>query len=80
MRVTVDGQVIMDGDLGQWSTDPPELIKDQLRANARPAPWMRALMMTMADAAMGGQSISVDVKTRGDGWDFSVIERRTLIV
>lgn len=72
MRVTIDGNVVMDGDLGNWSTNPPELITEQLKANARPAPWMRALMLTMAEAAMSEQSMTVDVVTRADGWDYSV--------
>lgn len=72
MSITINGKTVMDGDLGQWSTSPPEIISDQLKANAHPAPWMRALMLTMADAAMSEQSMSVDVKTRADGWDFSV--------
>lgn len=72
MNVTLDNAVIMDGDLGQWSVDPPEIITDQLKANARPAPWMRALMLTMADAAMCGLSMDVVIATRPDGWDFTV--------
>lgn len=76
MRVTIDGQTVMDGDMGQWTTEPPAILTDQLKANSKPAPWMRALMLTMADAAMGEQAISVEVKTRADGWDYSVTHGR----
>lgn len=64
LRVTIDGQVAMDGDLGQWSDNPPDIIAEQLKANARPAPWMRCLMMVMADAAASGKSASVRIVTR----------------
>lgn len=74
MRVTLDGHIAMDGDLGTWTDNPPKIITDQLKANAKPAPWMRALMLTIADAAMSGQSMSADVKTRPDGWDLSVTQ------
>lgn len=72
MRVTVDGRVLMDGDTGEWSLNPPELVTEQLKAGAKPAPWMRALMLTMAEAGMSERAMVVDVKTRADGWDFSV--------
>lgn len=72
LKVTIDGATAMNGDLGQWTTNPPQLITEQLKANSKPAPWMRALMLTIADAAMSEQSMSVDVQTRVDGWDFMV--------
>lgn len=78
--ITVDGKTIMDGDLGQWTTNPPDIIAEQLKANSRPTPWMRALMLTLADAAMSEKAMSVDVRTRADGWDFSVTERSVLVV
>jgi hypothetical protein len=79
LRITVDGNTVMDGDLGQWTTEPP-FIAEQLKANARPAPWMRCLMLTLADAAMSEKVMSVDVRTRANGWDFSVTERAVLVV
>lgn len=72
VKVTVDGKTIMDGDLGEWSTNPPELIKEQLKANARPALWMQALLLTIADAAMSNKCLTVDVRTDAEGWAMDV--------
>jgi hypothetical protein len=76
MRVTIDGKVVMNGNIGQWTTEPPKIITDQLKPNAKPAPWMRALMLTLADAALSEHALTVDVKTRADGWDYSVTHGR----
>lgn len=71
LKITIDGTVAMDDDLGQWSTEPPDIIA-QAMAQAKPAPWMRALMLTIADAAMTNQAMAIDVQTRGDGWQLAV--------
>lgn len=74
MRITVDGKTLMDGDLGQWSTEPPELkpIIDQVKTNPNPEPWMRDLITHVAHVGMGGQSRNIDVATMVDGYDMSV--------
>ncbi|BBU22150.1 hypothetical protein [Mycobacterium xenopi] len=72
LRITIDGNVAMNGDLGEWTTNPPTLLTEQLKANTKPAPWMRALMLTIADAAMTNRDLHANVHTRPDGWDLSV--------
>lgn len=72
MRVTLNGDVLMDGDLGQWSTNPPPLLAEQLKAHTTPKPWMRAIMLTIADAATSNQSTTIDVTTRSNRWDLHV--------
>lgn len=49
LKITIDGQVHMDGDPGQWNNNPPPLLTEQLKAGAQPAPWMRAVLMAVAD-------------------------------
>jgi hypothetical protein len=72
VKVTVDGKTIMDGDTGQWSTEPPAIIKEQLKANARPALWMQALLLTIADAAMADRSLDADIRTAPGEWTLAV--------
>lgn len=73
VKVTVDDEVIADGDLGQWSNNPPPLLEEQLKAGARPRPWMRALLLTVADAAMRDRAMDITVHTKpGDGWTLDV--------
>ena len=78
IRVTIDGQTKMDGDLGQW-TEKPRPVEDMLaeiKANTRNAPWMRTILDLLAKAGMGGGGFSADVRTRTDGYDLSVTEAK----
>lgn len=72
LHITVDNTVIMDGDTGQWTTEPPQLVMDQLKPGAKPKPWMRALMLTIADAAMGNKDTTATVRTQPNGWTLEV--------
>ena len=72
ITLTIDGEVVINGDLGDWDTNPPQILRDQLAAHAKPKPWMRCLLIALADAAMMQQDATLDVVT-GDGtWTLSV--------
>jgi hypothetical protein len=72
IKVTIDNTVVMDGDLGSWTDDPPEILTEQLKAGARPAPHMRALLGVIAEVALTGKNLQADVQTRTDGWALTV--------
>jgi hypothetical protein len=70
IKVTVDGKVRMDGNLGDWTADEPpdiELIKPYLSGKAHPNAWMRKVMDEIADAATTGRSRRIAIKTRDKG-------------
>ena len=76
IRVTIDGQTKMDGDLGQW-TEQPRPVGDmmaEIKANTRNAPWMRTILDLIAKAAMIGKGFTAEVSTRPDGYALSVWE------
>jgi cytochrome c553 len=73
ITINIDGETVMDGDTGKWQQQPPEFIAKQLKAmqdgSTKPSPWMRALMLVVAEAAMTDTYTSVDVTTDGNaGW------------
>lgn len=72
LRVSIDGKVAIDGDMGQWNANPPEILREQLAANATPKPWMRCLLMVIADTALTGVDTEVVVRTGSDGWTIEV--------
>lgn len=74
LHVTIDGQTVIDGDMGQWSADPPEILREQLAANATPRPWMRCLLMVVANAALTDTDTEVVVRTGDNGWTMEVTE------
>jgi hypothetical protein len=64
----------MDGDLGQWTTEPPELktMIDQVKRNPNPEPYMRDVLTHVAHVGMGGKPRTINVTTRTDGYDLSI--------
>ena len=50
LKLVIDGETKIDGNPGQWQSSPPPLLTEQLKAGAKPQPWMRAALMPLADA------------------------------
>lgn len=76
IRITVDGQTIMDADPGEWRTTPPDI--DSLKLKAGTQPWGLAVMGTVAEAAtlaMAGKSCgdtTIAITSRATGWSMDV--------
>lgn len=78
LSITVDDRVIMDGDLGAWTTEPPELktIIDQVKRKGMNAEeWMLDILNHVAKVGSGARSRRIVVTTRGDGYDLNVTYR-----
>lgn len=77
IKASIDGKVIIDGDTGTWERRPPEFIAEQLHnmtSNlnaAKPSPWMRAMMLVIAEAAMTETYTEIDINTWGAGWSLT---------
>lgn len=74
VRLTVDGSVVFDGTLDEWKFTPPDYFKDVLNKDAKPEPWLKAIMIVMADAALTGSSVSIDATTEESGWSIKVLD------
>lgn len=74
VRLTVDESVVFDGNLDEWKFTPPEYFKDALKKDAKPEPWLKAIMIVMADAALTGSSVSIDATTGQSCWSIQVRE------
>lgn len=74
LKVTINGDVVMEGDTGQWQERQPEFIVNALKGmgNGQPAPYMRALMLVIAEAAMTKTYTEAEVKSSGSGWSLGV--------
>jgi hypothetical protein len=77
IKVTIDGDTVIDGESGSWEQRTPDFIAKQLHdltSNPNPtppSPWMRALMLVIAEAAMTSTYTEVDIKTTGSGWSLT---------
>lgn len=73
LHIEVDGDTVMDGDTGEWVSDPPQLVTEAIKAT-RPAVWMQALMLVVAHAAMAEADLGLVVNTRANGWEMAVTD------
>jgi hypothetical protein len=72
VRLTVDGCIVFDDALDEWRFTPPDYFKESLEKNAKPEPWLKAIMIVMADAALTGSSVSIDATTGKSCWSMQV--------
>lgn len=74
VRISIDGEVVMDGLLDTWVATPPDVFKDVLDPGATPKPWLKAIMIAMLDAVQTGINVNIDVTTGYGQWSMTVVE------
>lgn len=77
LRITIDGQTLMDANPGQWTHTPPDLSKLNFNAGSVDQPYMltiQGIVAKRAIEAIAGHArgnTDITVTTRADGWDMS---------
>ena len=66
VRICIDEEVLFDDDLNAWQATPPDQFRDMIKPDAKPEPWLKAIMVAMADAALTGDSVSIEATTGMD--------------
>lgn len=74
VHLTVDGSVVFDDNLDEWKFTPPDYFKDALKKDAKPEPWLKAIMIVMADTALTGGNVSIDATTGESSWSIRVLD------
>lgn len=74
VRVVVDDAVLLDADLETWVAVAPDLFRDALDPNAKPQPWLKAIMIVMAEATMTNTGVSIEATTGPNGWEMKVTQ------
>ena len=85
LQIIVEGETVFDGEVGEWALPPkpdhiPAALRAQLNPNARPAPWMKFMMIAMLGKALTDnvlrdprlQPLDVELSTRPSGWTIGV--------
>ena len=75
IRIVIDTKVVFDGDLDEWKQAAPADFLDALQPNAKPQPWLKAILIVMADAAMTGDSVSIEATTGESRWTMGVTKK-----
>ena len=73
IRIVIDGDTLFDDDLDVWQATPPDQFKELLTPGAKPKPWMKAIMIVMADAAMTDNNVSIEAATAPEKWAIEVV-------
>lgn len=72
MRIIVDGNTILNDELGDWERKPPEALAYMIRPGYMPKPWMKALLVVLADAVLNEQPTRFEINTASrDRWSIS---------
>lgn len=74
MRVRIDECVVFDDSLDMWQATSPDYFKDLIKPDARPEPWLKAIMIVMADAVLTGQDVSIEAVTGEGKWSMEVMK------
>jgi len=68
-KIVIDGDVILDDHLGEWQHTPPEQLREYITpvAGQRPQPGIQALLICLADAAVGNHPLDAILTNHADG-------------
>lgn len=72
MRITVNGDTWLDGDLGTWEEKRPEQYLNALQNPSAQLPGTRQLLLAFAEAASQDKSCSLELTTSERGWTLTV--------
>lgn len=77
IKIKVDNDTLFKGEVGDWEAKPPDVFRNAIDPRATPKPWMKAVLIAMADAINSTDSTSITVKTRlkgvKQGWSMEVV-------
>lgn len=78
IKVKIDNRIAFKGTLEEWVRRAPDEFKNAIVPNAKPQPWMKAILIAMADAVVTSTPSNITVRTRLQGvkrgWSMEVVE------
>ena len=72
ISIKVNRRILFRGELGEWINKPPDEFKEVIKPGVKAKPYMKAIMVTLADSAITGANLTVNVTTRKGGWTMVV--------
>jgi hypothetical protein len=68
IKFTVNGETLMNGQLGDWKRTPPSAIQHMLKPGKAPQPYMQAALGALLEASMLGTDAHIEATTTPTGW------------
>lgn len=73
IKVTLNGEQMMDDNLGNWTARPPEFLKRMVQPGGpKPEPHILAIGVVISNAVLMGEDAAIDVTVDSDGWSMNV--------
>ena len=73
IKVTIDGKVEMDGELGQFTTEPPLISAQKLAIqNRKAAPWSMPLLTLISSLGLRPGRLDIEISTHQTGFTIGV--------
>jgi len=79
IKLTVDGQTLMDGDLGTWKRTPPTAIQHLLKPGKQPEPYLQAALGALLEASIKGTDAHIEATTTPTGWCVRVTHKQPVV-
>jgi hypothetical protein len=77
ITIKVDGKTLFKGTVGEWIAKPPDMFRNAINPSASPSPWMKAILIAMADAVSMDEPRLITANTRlkgvKRGWSVEVV-------
>jgi hypothetical protein len=75
IRIRVNEEVIFNGTIKNWASKPPDVFRDAIKPEIKPEPYLKGVLVAMADAVQLERSCDIDVITGKDFWQMRVTEK-----
>lgn len=72
VRVTINGHVELDDDLGEWTAAPPDFIREHMNPQATHQPHMKMVLIALTEAIMSGIPVDITADTDTSGYTLTV--------
>jgi len=73
VRITINGETVLDDHLGEWQRKPPAQLQAMaMPKNQPPQPGMKALLISLAEAAATNQPLTADLQSSDTGFILKV--------
>jgi len=79
-RITINGKIEMDDNLGNWQARPPEFMKKMVEPSSKPEPHIKAVGITLADSLLTGHDVAIDVTTDEAAGTWSMTVSQSLAI
>lgn len=76
LRIIVDGNTWMNGDLGEWQQKQPAQFVEALKNPRAAQPGMMQLLTAIGECATGTQAYTLELTT-GQNGEFTLTKKRT---